>query len=166
MQSASHLSRRRRAALPVLPALLALLLSAVLPAAPARAGGYTPDPVVAELTRAASALASGEPMDTLGDLRPLGRAVDGGVIVGVGEATHGSHQFFARQDRGLRYQDEENGLTARARVAGGGAGRRRGGPPAAPPRGRGARPVVAGVRGAEYDPPHTRTSWEDGRWVG
>ncbi|MFC8833647.1 hypothetical protein ACWDLL_31495 [Streptomyces griseoincarnatus] len=51
--------RRRRAALPV-------LLSAVLPAAPARAGDYTPDPVVAELTRAASALASGEPMDTLG----------------------------------------------------------------------------------------------------
>ncbi|MGA5372797.1 hypothetical protein ACPCSD_17215 [Streptomyces griseoincarnatus] len=36
--------------------MLALLLSAVLPAAPARAGGYTPDTVVAELTRAASAL--------------------------------------------------------------------------------------------------------------
>ncbi|MGC5243663.1 erythromycin esterase family protein [Streptomyces albogriseolus] len=124
MQSASHLSRRRRAALPVLPALLALLLSAVLPAAPARAGGYTPDPVVAELTRAASALASGEPMDTLGDLRPLGRAVDGAVIVGVGEATHGSHQFFALQERVFRYLAEEKGFTALAREAGWDAGLR------------------------------------------
>ncbi|MFE7907426.1 hypothetical protein [Streptomyces albogriseolus] len=119
MQSASHLSRRRRAAL---PALLALLLSAVLTAAPARAGGYTPDPVVGELTRAASAPASGEPMDTLGDLRPLGRAVDGAVIVGVGEATHGSHQFFALQKRVFRYLAEEKGFTALAQ--GGGLGHR------------------------------------------
>jgi hypothetical protein len=28
------------------------------------------------------------------------------------------------------------------------------------------RPEVAGARRAEYDPPNTRTSWEDGRWVG
>lgn len=28
------------------------------------------------------------------------------------------------------------------------------------------RPEVAGVPGAEYDPANTRTSWEDGRWVG
>jgi hypothetical protein len=27
-------------------------------------------------------------------------------------------------------------------------------------------PPVAGVSGAEYDPANTRTSWEDGRWVG
>lgn len=71
MRSAPHLSRRRGA----LPALLALLLSAVLPAAPARAGGYTPDPVVAELTRAASALASGAPAAGRLPARPVRRGV-------------------------------------------------------------------------------------------
>ncbi|MER6628008.1 erythromycin esterase family protein [Streptomyces sp. NPDC000987] len=121
MQSASHIPGRRRGAL---LGPLVLLLTVTVPAAPARAGGYGPDPVVAELTRAASALSPGQPMDDLGDLRPLGRAVDGAVIVGVGEATHGSHQFFTLQQRVFRYLAAEKGFTSLAREAGWDAGLR------------------------------------------
>ncbi|MGX4693512.1 hypothetical protein [Streptomyces sp. JNUCC 63] len=41
-------------------------------------------------------------------------------------------------------------------------------PPAhrAPVRGRLAVPALAAPARAEYDPPNTRTSWEDGRWGG
>ncbi|MFI1562888.1 erythromycin esterase family protein [Streptomyces sp. NPDC020490] len=121
MKSASHIPRPRRGAL---LGPLALLLTVVVPAAPARAGGYAPDPVVAELTRAASALSPGEPTDDLADLRALGRAVDGAVIVGVGEATHGSHQFFTLQQRVFRYLAAEKGFTSFAREAGWDAGLR------------------------------------------
>ncbi|MEU5796911.1 erythromycin esterase family protein [Streptomyces sp. NPDC047813] len=46
----------------------------------------------------------------LADLRPLGRMVDGAKVVGLGEATHSSHEFFALKYRVLRYLVEHKGF--------------------------------------------------------
>lgn len=58
------------------------------------------------------------------DLEPLGRAVGDSLIVGVGEATHGTHQFFTLQDRIFRYLVNEKHFTSFAREAGWNAGQR------------------------------------------
>ncbi|WP_206050875.1 erythromycin esterase family protein [Nocardioides speluncae] len=70
------------------------------PVVPAQA---TSDVVVQQIERRAHPLRSVEPGGPAGDLRPFGRMVDDATVVGVGEATHGSHEFFALKDRVLRY---------------------------------------------------------------
>lgn len=132
------LNRRRATARRVrlsilLRALLATTLLALL-SSPARAdvagrggggsGSARPDPVVAALSAAAYPLAGTSPHGPLGDLRPLGRAVGDAPIVGVGEATHGSHQFFTLQHRIFRYLAGKKGFTSFAREAGWNAGLR------------------------------------------
>ncbi|MET9390745.1 erythromycin esterase family protein [Streptomyces sp. NPDC006624] len=112
---------------PVVPALLLTLLLSLLvqldaPRAHGREGST--DPVVAALTEAARPLAGTEPYGDLRDLRPLGRAVGDAVIVGVGEATHGSHDFFTFQHRVFRHLAREKGFTSFAREAGWNAGLR------------------------------------------
>lgn len=114
---------QRRFAVPVLvPALLLALLS--LCVAPADAAAYRRDPVAAALSRAARPLVSTEPIGETADLEPLGRAVGGSVIVGLGEATHGSHEFFTLQDRIFRYLVADRHFTSFAREAGWNAGLR------------------------------------------
>ncbi|MFJ6728075.1 erythromycin esterase family protein [Streptomyces sp. NPDC091281] len=44
------------------------------------------------------------------DLRPLSRMVDGAKVVGLGEATHSSHEFFTLKHRVLRYLVEHEGF--------------------------------------------------------
>ncbi|WP_344657967.1 erythromycin esterase family protein [Catenulispora subtropica] len=108
--------------MPVLiPALVLASLS--LCAAPADAR-TRPDPVVKALARAAHPLSTTEPVDGMADLEPLGREIGGSVIVGVGEATHGSHQFFTLQDRIFRYLVANKRFTSFAREAGWNAGLR------------------------------------------
>ncbi|MDO0938644.1 erythromycin esterase family protein [Streptomyces sp. DG2A-72] len=51
-----------------------------------------------------------EPGGSTGDLRPLDRMIGDAQVVGVGEATHGSHDFFALKDRVLRHLVEEKGF--------------------------------------------------------
>ncbi|MFJ8712171.1 erythromycin esterase family protein [Streptomyces violaceus] len=85
--------------------VLALILLAPAPAA-ATAG----DPVVPVLERAASPLRSAEPGGDPGDLRPVGRAAGDAVVVGMGEATHGSHEFLTMKDRVFRYLVERRGF--------------------------------------------------------
>lgn len=70
------------------------------PVVPAQATG---DSVVQQLERRAHPLRTAEPGGPASDLRPLGRMVDDAAVVGVGEATHGSHELFALKDRVLRY---------------------------------------------------------------
>ncbi|MER7482175.1 erythromycin esterase family protein [Streptomyces sp. NPDC126510] len=46
----------------------------------------------------------------LADLRPLGRMVDAAKVVGLGEATHSSREFFTLKHRVLRYLVEHEGF--------------------------------------------------------
>ncbi|MGW0759615.1 erythromycin esterase family protein [Streptomyces sp. NPDC002814] len=51
-----------------------------------------------------------EPGGGTGDLRPLDRMIGDAKVVGVGEATHGSHDFIALKDRVFRHLVEEKGF--------------------------------------------------------
>lgn len=53
-----------------------------------------------------------EPYGDLSDLRPLGRMVGDAKVVGLGEATHSSHEFFTMKHRVLRYLVEHKGFRA------------------------------------------------------
>ncbi|WP_406216144.1 erythromycin esterase family protein [Streptomyces decoyicus] len=89
-------------------ALAALLLSlgAVVAAAPPSSA----QPPVPALERDAHPLRTTEPQGDLGDLRPVGRMVKDARVVGLGEATHSSHEFFAMKHRVFRYLVEEKGF--------------------------------------------------------
>ncbi|MFD9907787.1 erythromycin esterase family protein [Streptomyces sp. NPDC059063] len=76
----------------------------------AQAAAPADDPVRA-IERAAHPLRSTDPGGPTADLRPLGRMVGGAKVVGLGEATHGSHEFFTMKDRLFRYLVEKKGFT-------------------------------------------------------
>ncbi|MFF4171620.1 erythromycin esterase family protein [Streptomyces sp. NPDC001744] len=67
--------------------------------------------VVRFLERDAHPLRSTEPGGGTTDLRALGAMVGNAKVVGLGEATHGSHEFFAMKERVFRYLVEERGFT-------------------------------------------------------
>ncbi|WP_370948005.1 erythromycin esterase family protein [Amycolatopsis sp. cg5] len=94
----------------VLAAVLAasLLAPAAAQAAPA---DRQRDPVQA-LEQMAHPLWSTEPGRFTGDLRALGEMIGEAKVVGLGEATHGSHEFFAMKERVFRYLVEHKGFTA------------------------------------------------------
>ncbi|MEV1064655.1 erythromycin esterase family protein [Streptomyces sp. NPDC050263] len=66
--------------------------------------------VVAALDRAAHPLHTVEPGGDTGDLRALDRMIGAARVVGLGEATHSSHDFFALKDRVFRHLVEEKGV--------------------------------------------------------
>ncbi|MEV7194126.1 erythromycin esterase family protein [Streptomyces sp. NPDC093510] len=80
-----------------------------VPAGPAAENGRAA--AVRGLERAAHPLRSTEPGGRVTDLRALGSMIDDAVVVGLGEATHGSHEFFAMKERVFRYLVEEKGFT-------------------------------------------------------
>lgn len=96
-----------RTAITTALALAAVAAGSAGSAVQAQAAG---DPVVLQLERRAHPLRTSEPTGPMTDLRPFGRMVDDATIVGVGEATHGSHEFFALKDRVLRYLVKEKGF--------------------------------------------------------
>ncbi|GGQ10076.1 erythromycin esterase family protein [Streptomyces roseolilacinus] len=114
-----------RRGLPVLTAVVAAtaLLAPVASAAPAASAAPTAATapagsaegrdaaVVRALERAAHPLRSTEPGGRTADLRALGAMVGDAKVVGLGEATHGSHEFFAMKERVFRYLVEERGFT-------------------------------------------------------
>lgn len=63
------------------------------------------------LDRAAHPLRSTEPGGRTGDLRALDAMIGDAKVVGLGEATHGSHEFFAMKERVFRHLVEEKGFT-------------------------------------------------------
>ncbi|MEU9704726.1 erythromycin esterase family protein [Streptomyces sp. NPDC047981] len=67
--------------------------------------------VVRSLERAAYPLRSTEPGGRSTDLRALSGMVGRAKVVGLGEATHGSHEFFAMKERVFRHLVEERGFT-------------------------------------------------------
>ncbi|MEU6106755.1 erythromycin esterase family protein, partial [Streptomyces flaveolus] len=66
----------------------------------------------AALGRVAHPLRTTEPRGGLADLRPFGRMVGDARVVGLGEATHSSHEFFTVKHRVFRYLVEEKGFRA------------------------------------------------------
>ncbi len=90
--------------------LLGFLVVASSLLAPVPAATAAEGPVVPALERAASPLRTAEPGGDVGDLRPVGRAVGDAVVVGMGEATHGSHEFLAVKERVFRYLVERRGF--------------------------------------------------------
>ncbi|MGW1345844.1 erythromycin esterase family protein [Kribbella sp. NPDC002412] len=96
------------------PAAVALLAAVALPASTATAAPPAQairNPVPA-LTRAAHPLISTDPSGNAWDLRPLTRMVGTAKVVGVGEATHNSHEFFTLKHRIFRTLVEQKGFTA------------------------------------------------------
>ncbi|GLV88143.1 hypothetical protein Slala03_78320 [Streptomyces lavendulae subsp. lavendulae] len=84
----------------------------VTPATPAPAGmpGQQADALRA-LERAAHPLRSTEPGGNTADLRALDAMIGEAGVVGLGEATHGSHEFFAMKQRVFSHLVEERGFT-------------------------------------------------------
>ncbi|MFJ9950495.1 erythromycin esterase family protein [Kitasatospora sp. NPDC091207] len=96
-----------------LGALLAPVAAQAAPAGPAdtataAAGRQSP---VRALEQAAHPLRSTEPGRNTADLRAMGTMIGDARVVGLGEATHGSHEFFAMKERLFRYLVEEKGFT-------------------------------------------------------
>jgi len=80
------------------------------------------DKVVAALERGAHPLRTVEPGGDTGDLRALDPMIGDARVVGLGEATHSSHDFFALKDRVFRHLVEEKGFRTFALEAPGAPG--------------------------------------------
>lgn len=97
---------------------LALVLSAVLLASPAfaasRRRAVTPPPAGESaaqwLDRRAIPLATTEAIGGLDDLAPLAQVVGNAAIVGLGDGTHGTHEFFTTKLRLLQFLVERMGF--------------------------------------------------------
>ncbi|MFE7121649.1 erythromycin esterase family protein, partial [Streptomyces sp. NPDC057654] len=116
--------RPRRRPVLLLALLLGLGATALAQPPAAQARQRADDPVRA-LTRAAHPLRTTDPAaEDTDDLRAIGRMIGDAKVVGVGEATHGSHEFIANKDRLFRYLIEQKGFTTFALEANWGAGLR------------------------------------------
>ncbi|EST38542.1 hypothetical protein N566_06840 [Streptomycetaceae bacterium MP113-05] len=86
--------------------LLLLSMGALAPAA-------LPPPeqrALLAVERSAHPLRTTDPYGDLDDLRPFGRIVGNAQVVGMGEATHSSHEFFTMKHRVMRYLVENKGF--------------------------------------------------------
>lgn len=110
----------RRGLLTAAVAAAALLVPVAAVAAPVApdATGAAADPATAQrsavvraLESVAQPLRTTEPGGRTADLRALGSMIGDAEVVGLGEATHGSHEFFAMKQRVFRYLVEEKGFT-------------------------------------------------------
>ncbi|WP_131735780.1 erythromycin esterase family protein [Actinomadura roseirufa] len=99
---------RRQVWQAAVPVLCAGLLPALPRAAQASGGGG----VVRAIDAHARPLRSTEPSGDLGDLRAFGQMVDGASVVGLGEATHNSHEFFTMKHRVFQYLVRAKGFRA------------------------------------------------------
>ncbi|MET8544409.1 erythromycin esterase family protein [Kitasatospora sp. NPDC004799] len=100
------------ATLALAPTASATVSAATPPAVSATADAAAFRSPEAALDRVAHPLRTTEPLGGLADLRPFGRMVGDAKVVGLGEATHGSHEFFTVKHRVLRYLVEEKGFRA------------------------------------------------------
>ncbi|GGU02232.1 MULTISPECIES: erythromycin esterase family protein [Streptomyces] len=92
-------------------ALAGMLAATTLPAPVASASTSREAAVVQSLEREAHPLRSTDPGGRTADLRALSGMVGDAKVVGLGEATHGSHEFFAMKERVFRHLVEERGFT-------------------------------------------------------
>ena len=71
----------------------------------------TSSPVLSWIKQQAIPLKTTDPQAPLDDLQPLQQIVGNASIVGLGEATHGSHEFFTMKQRLLEFLVEKMGFT-------------------------------------------------------
>lgn len=91
--------------------LLTLLVTVGVAASAGPPATAAPAPAVVEaLGRAAHPLRTVEPGGDTRDLGALDRMIGGARVVGLGEATHSSHDFFALKDRVFGHLVEEKGF--------------------------------------------------------
>ena len=93
-----------------LPAGIPAVAATTASPATTTASTASPRDVVAALERAAHPLRTVEPGGDTGDLRPLARMIGDARVVGLGEATHSSHDFFALKHRVFRQLVAEKGF--------------------------------------------------------
>ena len=95
-------------------AIAALLLALTIPAA-AQSGRHRavvqPPTLDGWIAARGIPFATVEPVDDDSDLLPLRAVIGDAPYVGVGEATHGSHEFFAMKHRLFRFLFERMGFT-------------------------------------------------------
>ena len=106
--------RHHRPVVTLLLFLLVLLLAPSQASADRRRPARPPEPPkTAEewLRRSAVPFATAEPRTGLEDLQPLRTMVGNARVVSLGEATHGTHEFFAMKHRILEFLVEEMGFT-------------------------------------------------------
>src|SRR5215472_16773563 len=70
-----------------------------------------PSPVHSWIMHHALPLKTTDPRASLNDVEPLEQIVGNASIVGLGEATHGSHEFFIMKQRLLGFLVEKMGFT-------------------------------------------------------
>ncbi|MBV2153077.1 erythromycin esterase family protein [Kitasatospora sp. SUK 42] len=107
------ISRRGLLAATAAVATTTVLTPAAATAASASTTAETPQQPapIDELARLAHPLRSTEPGGPSDDLRALDAMIGEARVVGLGEATHGSHEFFALKHRVFRHLVEERGFT-------------------------------------------------------
>ncbi|MFF2951737.1 erythromycin esterase family protein [Kitasatospora sp. NPDC057965] len=98
-------------------AVLAPVAAVAAPVGPAATAGVNAEDarraeVVRALQSVAQPLRTTEAGGRTADLNALGAMIGDAKVVGVGEATHGSHEFFAMKQRLFRYLVEEKGFTS------------------------------------------------------
>lgn len=74
------------------------------------ASRFRHESVVDAIDRSAHTLKTTQPTGSLRDLDPLGRMIQDAEVVGLGEATHGSRDFFRMKHRVFRYLVEKKGF--------------------------------------------------------
>lgn len=110
---------------------LALMLRALIPILTACGGTepaagrhqaaetiLAPDEVLHWISANQVPLATADPKGDLADLRPLAATIGGARVVALGEATHGTREFFQLKHRMLEYLVSERGFTVFAFEAG------------------------------------------------
>lgn len=90
--------------------LLTLTTATAAPPALAAARVARTDTVATALNRAAHPLTTPEPTPGTRDLLPLDRMIGDATVVGLGEATHSSHEFFALKARVFRHLVQSKGF--------------------------------------------------------
>ncbi|MEU9193260.1 erythromycin esterase family protein [Streptomyces hundungensis] len=95
---------------PAGPATLAGPATPPGPATPVASGASAARSPVPALDRAAHPLRTTDPRGDLDDLRSIGVMVNDATVVGLGEATHSSHEFFTMKQRVFRYLVENKGF--------------------------------------------------------
>ncbi|MFF9340491.1 MULTISPECIES: erythromycin esterase family protein [unclassified Streptomyces] len=100
------------AAFATAPPAVPVFADAAVPVGPEAAAADAFRSPEGALGRVAHPLRTTEPRGGLADLRPFGRMVGGARVVGLGEATHSSHEFLTVKHRVFRYLVEEKGFRA------------------------------------------------------
>lgn len=104
-------ARRRPRRSATFAALAGVMSAAGAWLVPSPAAAETPTASVVEwIDRHGQPLVTTDPGAPLRDLRPLRQIVRGASVVGLGEATHGSHEQFRLKHRMVRYLVEEMGF--------------------------------------------------------